>query len=224
MIAPRLRLALPLCALIALVVSACGSIATPEWAAEAQGTRVAQVSTDTYLTSIAPTPTATATMTPTLTPSPIPPTATLAPPTATFTPLPPTEPPPPTATLDAAEVASVAINQALEAGNPENGLAVFNSQRNMPDGSVWMCAQCHSITPDEARLIGPGQWNIAYRAGSRIPGVDAVTYVNRSIVAPLEYIVPGEPPYPPLMPAGYDVVLTEQELNDVIAYLFTLHE
>ena len=96
----------------------------------------------------------------------------------------------------------------------------------MPDGSVWMCAQCHSITTDEARLIGPGLWNVAVRAETRVEGEDALTYLYNSILHPNAFIVPPDAsgaPYPPnLMPQYYNEVITEEELASVIAYLETL--
>jgi hypothetical protein len=219
MINLRVRAALAALGAAALALTtACGGIATPEWAADAQSTRVAQASTSEHLTSIAPTATPTATATATLTPTPIPPTATPSP-LPTETAIPPSETPAPPTEAPAADDP---IAVALAAGDPANGQVVFNTTYNMPDGSVWMCSQCHSVTPDELRLIGPGMWNIANRAGERVPGEDAVQYIRHSIVAPMDFIVPGDPPYPPLMPAGYETVLTPQELSDVIAYLLTL--
>ncbi len=80
-----IRLLLPVLALIAgMAVAACGTAATPEWAAEAQATQVAMAATNDHLTAIAPT----ATFTSTPTDTPIPPTA-----TPTDTPVPPTATP-----------------------------------------------------------------------------------------------------------------------------------
>lgn len=209
---------------IAVFASACGTVATPEWAAEAQATRVAQAVTVEHLTAIAPTATFTP-LPPTSTP--VPPTATPIPPTST--PVPPTATPvPPTATaLPATAVAEDSAAIAEVAGDPVNGQIVFTTQHTLPDGSAWACASCHSVTPDELRLIGPGQWNIAQRAATRVEGQSAAEYIRVSILQPQDFIAPtreGEPAWALNMPAGWDVVLTEQELNDVIAYLFTLQD
>lgn len=210
--------------LVAVTISACGTVATPEWAADAQSTRVAVAETAVYQTESAPT--ATPTLTPTATSTPIPPTA-----TATFTPLPPTQTATtaPTETLVPVEEEPVsAVAASVANGDPVTGQVAYNLARTMPDGQVWACSQCHSITPDEARLIGPGMWNIAVRAGTRVEGQAALDYIHTSIVAPNEYITPPDAngiPYPEnLMPQHYanETVLSEPDLYNIISYLQTL--
>jgi cytochrome c551/c552 len=218
---PMVLCALALITLVA--VSACGTVATPEWAAEAQGTRVAQASTDTYLTSIAPTATPTFTPTATLTPTatPLPATATPSP-TATETPLPPTA----TATVDGAAAGAAVMDAVMAAGDPAAGMVVFQNQfQGLENDAAWACMSCHSVDPSGVRLIGPGLWNIAINGANRVPGQDAAQYIRNSILHPQDHIAPigaGEAPWPLNMPAGWDVVMTEQQLNDVTAYLFTL--
>lgn len=207
----------------ALLVSACGTIATPEWAAEAQETQIALASTSEHLTAIAPTATP---LPATATPTEAPPTATPVPPTATPEPATPTTAPtealPPT--LPPTEAAS---GGSEVTGDATNGQVVFTTQHTMPDGSAWACASCHSITPDEMRLIGPGLWNVAVRAETRVEGETAIEYLHQSIVDPHAFTVPvgdGQPAWALNMPEGFGEVLTEQEINDVIAYLFTLQD
>lgn len=225
-----IRMVLPALALVTLLAAACGTVATPEWAAEAQETRAALVSTADFMTASAPT----ATPTPEPTATPVPPTETPLPtatptvapatatPESTATPLPPTE----EATAEVAASggsSEEAVAAALEAGDPEAGQVVFNAPHETAVG-VWMCGQCHSVTPDELRLIGPGLWNVAERAETRVEGQNAVEYLHNSILHPNDYIVQGEPAYPEgLMPQNYADVLTEQEVNDLVAYLLTLH-
>lgn len=212
------RLAILLLALLAaLFAAACGTVATPEWAAEAQATRAALAATDEHLTAIAPT----------LTPSPVPPTATPIPPTATpvpptATPIPPTETPAPTATtVPTGEHAHAA--DPLASANAAQGQVLFNEPHETANG-VWACSQCHSVTADEMRLIGPGLYNIGVRAETRIAGQTAYDYLHNSIIHPNDFIAPGDPPYPAgLMPQNFVDMLTEQEINDIIAYLMTLH-
>jgi hypothetical protein len=228
-----MRILLPIAALSAmLAASACGTVATPEWAAEAQETRVAQAATSDHLTAIAPT----FTPSPAPTETSIPPTATPLPPTATpvpptETPLPPTEVPTTEPVEHADDHAGSAdspdpddLAAALAAGNPDNGQVVFTTPHDTANGT-WACAQCHSVTSDEARIIGPGLWNVSVHGAGHVPGLGALDYIHQSIVEPDAFIVPGDPPYPPgLMPQNWEEVLTPQELNDVIAYLFTLHD
>jgi mono/diheme cytochrome c family protein len=222
------RVLLPVLALSAgIAAAACGTVATPEWAASALATQTSVAATSAYQTSIAPT--STPTPPPSATPipataTPIPPTATTVPPTATSEP--PTALPTIAATQEAAgsgQSDADAIKAALAAGNPDNGKTVFNTPHDTANGT-WACAQCHSVTADQARIIGPGLYDLAAVAGSYVPGQNVVEYIHDSIVNPNAFIAPGDPPYPPnLMPQNWGDVLTPQELNDVIAYLLTLH-
>jgi hypothetical protein len=217
---------------VAISASACGTLATPEWAAESQETRVALAATDTHLTAIAPTATATA-VPPTDTP--VPPTATAAPATATAVPA--------TATVEAATATSAPPTAApateagsnVPAGDIAAGAVVFQTAHTLPDGSAWACMSCHSVTPDQLRLIGPGLYNVAERALTYPPeafegpttGDVAYDYIHTSIVNPQIFIAPTEPggaPWALNMPMGFHEVLTEQELIDVILYVHSLHD
>jgi mono/diheme cytochrome c family protein len=216
----HIRLVLPAAALIALFgAAACGSVATPEWSVEAQGTRVALAATSDYLTANAPT------FTPTFTP--IPPTATRTPlPTATLIPTNTLSPTPGPTTA-----ATIAPTDALPAqnvtGDAVRGQEIFTTPHLMPDGATWMCATCHSITSDQQRLIGPGLWDVSVRALT-YPGVtDPAQYIHNSIVNSAAFLAPvrdGEPPWPLQMPTSWAQVLTEQDINDLVAYVMTLHE
>ncbi len=234
----------------ALFISACGTVATPEWAADAQATSVAAAETVAYETSIAPTATFTNT--------PIPPTATTTPtplptdtPAPTQTPLPATETPVPVepttpaateapveVTAEATEVAaggdassvSPEFAAAVEAADPALGATAFQQMRAMPDGAQWACSLCHSVTPDEMILIGPGLWNVSVR-GAEIPGyASALDYVHTSIINPNAYIQvrrdTGTEFVANLMPQHYanPEVLPPEELEAIIAYLLTLHD
>ena len=144
---------------VVLLVASCGTIATPEWSAEAQGTRAAQAETSAFQTSPAPTAT------------PIPPTATRVPPTATLTatPIPPTvTPAPPTEaaaqpTIGQSTTATPTQAAAALTGDPANGQVLFNELQ--PEAG-FACATCHRIDSEE-RLVGPGLLNISERATTR---------------------------------------------------------
>jgi mono/diheme cytochrome c family protein len=215
-----IRILLPVLALCAgIAAAACGTVATPEWAAEAQSTQAALLATSEHLTEIAPTATPTT-----------PPTATPVPPTATPTTVPPTEAPTeaptavPTEEVTVEATAETAASSAEITGDPVNGETVFNTPYVTANGT-WSCAQCHSVLPGEMRLIGPGLWNISVRAETRVEGQSAYDYIHQSIVDPNAVIAPGDPPYPAnLMPQNWEEVLTPEELNDVIAYLYTLND
>lgn len=225
-----IRLLLLALALVAgIAAAACGTVATPEWAAEALATQTVQAATSQHLTAIAPTATP-------VPPSetPVPPTATPLPPTAT--PIPPSETPvPPTATMAmempteeaaAGQTGTASdLEAAVAAADPVNGEAVFKTTHNTDKGP-WACSLCHSVTSDELRVIGPGLWNVSVHGPTHATTpMSAVEYIYQSIVDPNVVIAPGDPPFPPdLMPQNWEEVLTPQELNDVIAYLMTLHD
>jgi mono/diheme cytochrome c family protein len=196
---------------IVLFVVACGTVATPEWSAEAQGTRVAQAETAVFETSAAPTATP---IPPTLTPvpptaTPIPPTATRIQPTATLM--------PPTATSIPPTVAAVVTSaQAALPGDPQNGQQLFNE---LQPQAGFACATCHRVDSEE-RLIGPGLLNVSDRASLRVPGVDAETYIHTSIVEPGAFVVETFPDM--LMPRMYSQIFSEQQINDLVSYLLSL--
>lgn len=198
-----------------LLLAACGAVATPEWAAEVQETQVALAATAEHLTAIAPT------APPTSTPSatPIPPTATLVPPTAT--------PEPATNTPEAAAATSTPtpiLQQAAAetvSGDPVRGDQLFHEMKPQVG---FACATCHNPLA-VTRLIGPGLQGIGERAAARVEGESAVEYLHNSIVNPNAFISPPDAtgPYPEnLMPMTYAQVLSEQDINDIIAYLLTL--
>ncbi|NWG17101.1 MAG: c-type cytochrome [Chloroflexi bacterium] len=189
-----------------LLIAACGTVATPEWSEEAQETRVAQAAIAEELTLVAPTlvPTDTLTPTPLPTETPFPtnppsPTAVVV----TATPVPPTEAP--------VEAASDAPQ-----GDAANGQVLFNELQAQ---AGFACATCHYFN-QEAQLIGPGLLNVSVRAETRVPGQSAYDYIHQSIVNPSAYVVEGFPDN--LMPKIYAELFTEQQINDIIAYLYTL--
>ena len=83
---------------------------------------------------------------------------------------------------------------------------------------VTHCAACHAISPDTV-IVGPSLAGIATRAGERVPGQDAATYLLISVLRPDEFLVAG---FENLMPTTLGKTLTGAELDAVIAYLLTL--
>ncbi len=79
------------------------------------------------------------------------------------------------------------------------------------------CAQCHALDPDTT-VIGPSLAGIATRAGSRVPGYDAQTYIEHSILFPKDYLVDG---FTDTMPTNFGKDLTSDELSAVVAFLMT---
>jgi cytochrome c2 len=197
--------------IVALIIAACGTVATPEWSEEAEGTRAALAATAEQQTASAPTATPIPTGAPTATPTAVSPTVTSVPATAEPTTVQPTA-----TTAAPTEVpASDAAGEAPD-GDAANGQVLFNE---MQAEAGFACATCHYFN-QETQLIGPGLLNIAARAETRIPDQSAYDYIHSSIIHPNDYVVEGYPAG--LMPQIYEQIFTEAEINDIIAYLYTL--
>ena len=81
-----------------------------------------------------------------------------------------------------------------------------------------VCGACHSTTPDTI-IVGPSLAGVASRAGSRVEGQDAYTYLLTSVMQPDAYLVEG---FENLMPNNLSKQLVGEELDAVVAYLQTL--
>ncbi len=94
--------------------------------------------------------------------------------------------------------------------------ALFNTFQPAADFS---CANCH-LTATENQLIGPGLLDIGSRAATRVEGMDAVTYIYKSIVDPDAYVV--EDFSDELMPQNWAEIYSDEDILNIIAYLLTL--
>lgn len=105
------------------------------------------------------------------------------------------------------------------AASVARGQALFTTL--VPEAG-FSCSQCHNVD-NETRLIGPGLLGIGERAAARVEGTSAEDYLHESIVSPNAYIVEGDPVYPEnLMPQVYGDVFSEDQITDIINYLFSL--
>jgi hypothetical protein len=68
-------------------------------------------------------------------------------------------------------------------------------------------------------IIGPSLSELATRAGSRVPGMDAAKYIETSILFPKDFLVPE---YTDTMPTNFGKELTSEELEAVVTFLMTL--
>lgn len=139
------------------------------------------------------------------------------------------------------------LEVAQSIGDPEQGELLFNTFRAEVS---FACATCHRVDSTDV-LVGPGLLGVAGTShdhavhsdaaapteshddhdeaaeatAEATPAVErtvdeAIAYLHASIVDPSAYVVPGSPDN--LMPKTYGEFLTEQEINDLIAYMFTL--
>lgn len=102
------------------------------------------------------------------------------------------------------------------AGDAAAGEALF---KQATIGSQAGCATCHSLEPDRV-LVGPSMAGVGARAGTRVSGQSSEDYLRESIVQPDAYTVDGFAAG--LMPAAIAGELSDQQLNDLVAYLLTL--
>lgn len=81
------------------------------------------------------------------------------------------------------------------------------------------CFRCHMIS-GRGGTRGPDLSKIAQRAGERVSGLGAEQYLREKIGAGMnyKYAVPG---YVPMMPS-FNQMLTEEQVEDLIAFLLSL--
>ena len=105
---------------------------------------------------------------------------------------------------------------AVSVGDPVAGEALF-AQTLI--GSQPGCITCHSLEPG-VTIVGPSIAGIGAEAGSRVSGQSAEEYLRLSITDPGAYVVEGFAAG--LMPAGFADELSEEQLNDLVAYMLSL--
>lgn len=103
-------------------------------------------------------------------------------------------------------------------GNAANGETMF-SQPTIGENNAPGCITCHSLEPDVV-IVGPSQAGLATRAETRVPGQTAEEYIRNSIINPDEHVVEGFAPG--LMYQHYGTDLTEEQIDDLVAYTLTL--
>jgi hypothetical protein len=131
----------------------------------------------------------------------------------TDTPVPPTATPvPPTATPAPAPTADI-----LGPGDPEQGREVFETGgEKYKDKPQYHCIRCHSLDGGEG--YGPSLQGISAQAGDRVPELSAAEYLRQSILEPDAYIIEG---FSHSMGSIHRVLLTEEEVNDLVAFMLT---
>lgn len=82
------------------------------------------------------------------------------------------------------------------------------------------CVTCHSLTPGET-IVGPSMAGIASRAGSTVSGQSAEEYIRESILTPDAHLVETFPAG--TMPQVWGDELSDEQLNQIVAYLLTLN-
>jgi cytochrome c oxidase subunit II len=105
------------------------------------------------------------------------------------------------------------VSAAPLPGDPDNGRVIYET-----GGEVGIpCASCHSL--DGTKIVGPTWQGLAQRAGTRVEGMAAVDYLKESIRNPSAYVVED---YADVMPHTFGETLTDDEIDDVIAFIYSL--
>lgn len=86
-------------------------------------------------------------------------------------------------------------------------------------GSQPGCTTCHSLEAG-VTLVGPSLADVGAEAGSRVSGQSAEEYLRQSILEPGDYVVDGFGAG--IMPGGYSSELSEEQVDDLVAYLLSL--
>jgi mono/diheme cytochrome c family protein len=98
-------------------------------------------------------------------------------------------------------------------GDPTAGEEVFNQ------AAAPACNTCHSLQPGED-LVGPSLAGIGNQAGTRVSGQSAEAYLRESVTDPDAHVVEGYNAN--IMPAVYASQLSDQQIQDLVAYMLTL--
>jgi len=120
-------------------------------------------------------------------------------------------------TIGEASVAtSVPTPPAAGSSDAERGHEIFTHGKN----DAPPCSTCHRIASGGYGFsLGPNLVGIAERAGTRVEGLAAQDYIRQSILNPHAFVVPG---YRDIMYPDFGKHLTDQDVNDLIAFLLTL--
>ena len=101
-------------------------------------------------------------------------------------------------------------------GDPEVGEEIFRTHLEDEPGRH-ACRECHSF--GDVSPFAPSVQVIKDNAGRRVEGMSAEEYLRESIVDPSAFIVEGY--HDNLMPKVYGEILTEEEIDHLIAFLVT---
>lgn len=117
-------------------------------------------------------------------------------------------------------------------GDPAQGKIVFDTFRSEVG---FACVTCHRVDSTEM-LVGPGLLDIgnfvppspsdmtATPAVTAVPKQslgETIAFLRISILNPDAYLMPGYPMG--IMPRTYGTILSEADINNLVAYLMTLH-
>lgn len=113
------------------------------------------------------------------------------------------------------DTGAYALPEPASIGDPVLGQEVFNTGH----GDAPACNTCH-VVKGNVVWLAPSLEGLANRAGSRQEGLDVIAYLRQSILDPMAY--DADPESPARMYEHFAQALTEEDLDNLIAYLLTL--
>lgn len=115
----------------------------------------------------------------------------------------------------------VLVACATAPGDPENGRELYSGEMLIASGDAPACIMCHPVMAGEsAQVMGPNLSNVGNRAGHTVPGQSAEEYLRLAIVEPDAYLAGGF--QEGIHYRDYGRVLTQRQVNDLVAYMLTL--
>lgn len=84
------------------------------------------------------------------------------------------------------------------------------------------CVGCHTVSGISEATTGPVLDGIATRAETQVEGLSAEEYIHESIVDPGAYVIDGFDGG--LMPQNFTELVSEEELENLVAFMLTLTE
>lgn len=116
-----------------------------------------------------------------------------------------------------ARVSDAQLEAAVAVGDIDAGEDLFfRSIDGIPDSAS--CSTCHSLDPSNSQYA-PTLAGIWTTAAGRVDGLTSVDYLRQSIVDPYAFVVEGSWLF--AMPYQYPDVLSDDEIDDLIAFLLT---
>ncbi len=121
---------------------------------------------------------------------------------------------------ETATQSSVTTQASVNVGDPERGRQIWEDGGGVLS-QMGSCSHCHSLDGTENTVghdIAPTWLGVSGRAGDRVPGLSAEGYLRESIVDPAAYIVEG---YSDFMLKGFRFLLSEEDIDNLVAFLLT---
>jgi len=110
--------------------------------------------------------------------------------------------------------------------NSHEQLSAVDAAMRARINRAWMAAGVRMLDPSRVyveagvTLVGPSHAGVAERAGSMVPGLSAEGYLRESIINPDAHVLEGF--FPGIMYQEFGEDLSEQEINDLVAFMLTL--